>query len=63
MHAVSHIPCPDLVLGWHSVLPFAAFALLAVTSGVLRPGAAFSALILYGAVVSCLLLVALLERR
>jgi hypothetical protein len=48
MQDVSHIPRPAFVLGWLGVIPFAAFALLAVTGGV---GSAMSALVLYGAII------------
>lgn len=51
MQAASNIPRPALVLGWLGVLPFAAFALLSASGGVLRPGAAASALVLYGVVI------------
>ncbi len=51
MHDASQIPRPALVLGWLGVLPFAAFALLAVAGGVLPRGTASSALILYGVVI------------
>jgi Protein of unknown function (DUF3429) len=51
MQDVSHIPRPAFVLGWLGVIPFAAFALLAVTGGVLPHGSAMSGLVLYGAII------------
>ena len=51
MQDVSHISRPAFVLGWLGVIPFAAFALLAVTGGVLPNGAAMSGLVLYGAII------------
>ncbi len=51
MQAVSEIPRSALVLGWLGVLPFAACALLSITGGVLPPGAAARALVLYGAII------------
>ena len=50
MQAAPQIPRPALILGWLGLLPFATFALLAVTGGVLRPGAV-SALVLCGIVI------------
>ena len=47
----SHIPRPAFVLGWLGVIPFAAFALLAVAGGLPPRGAAISGLILYGAII------------
>lgn len=51
MQAVSQIPRPALVLGWLGVFPFAAFALLAISGGLLPRGASSSALVLYGVVI------------
>ena len=51
MQDVSHIPRPAFVLGWLGVIPFAAFALLAVTGGVLPHGSAMSGLVPYGAII------------
>jgi hypothetical protein len=51
MQDVSHIPLPAFVLGWLGVIPFAAFALLAATGGVLPHGAARSGFVLYGAII------------
>ena len=51
MQAASQIPRPAFLLGWLGVLPFAAFALLAATGGVLPRGAAMSGLVLYGAII------------
>jgi hypothetical protein len=51
MQATSTIPRPALVLGWFGVLPFATFALLAMTGALLPRGTASSALILYGVVI------------
>ena len=51
MQDVSHIPRPAFVLGWLGVIPFAAFALLAVTGGVLPHGSAMSGLVFYGAII------------
>ncbi len=51
MQDVSHIPRPAFVLGWLGVIPFAAFALLVVTGGVLPRGSATSGLVLYGTII------------
>ena len=49
--ASSHIPRTAFVLGWLGVIPFAAYALLAVTGVGLPHGAALSGLVLYGAII------------
>ena len=51
MRSSPAIPRAALVLGWLGVIPFAAFSLLALTGGVLPPGAALHALVLYGVVI------------
>eukprot|EP01037_Dinobryon_pediforme_P036570 gene36569-43578_t len=45
------IPRSALVLGWLGVIPFAVCAALASTGGVVPPGAALHALVLYGVVI------------
>ena len=51
MQIVSEMPREAAVLGWAGVLPFAGFALQAITGGVLAPESAAKGIVIYGAVI------------